>query len=235
VNPFTKEQLRELSARPDPALSLAVAGRLAEVLRRLPGYRQAQQVMIDPSPLLKQARINALVDGKVLIMPGPGLKEGFFRLEPYTIKFAQLAKAVSGRDLPDFGKRLASRAEIGSLAISLLIGEAWVVDRRGFFLGEGKGFFDLSVALLAELGGLAEDCRVVLAVAEAERQLNNLPVEPWDVGGDVLLTAEGEEVLDREEERRSPAIVWDVLSLDRIRRITPLWKLYVEQGRDQPV
>ncbi|NTV14136.1 MAG: 5-formyltetrahydrofolate cyclo-ligase [Desulfobulbaceae bacterium] len=232
MNPFSKEQLRELSARPDPALSLAVAGRLAEVLRRLPGYRQAQQLMIDPSPLLKQARINALVDGKVLIMPGPGLKEGFYRLEPYTIKFAQLAKAVSGRDLPEFGKRLASRVEIAGLKIALLIGEAWAVDRRGFFLGEGKGFFDLSVALLAELGGLAEGCRVVMAVADAERLINNLPVDPWDVGCEVLLTAEGEEPLSREG-APSPAIVWEALSLDRIKRITPLWKLYVEQGRDR--
>ncbi len=230
--PFSKEQLRELSARPDPALSLEVAGRLAEVLRRLPGYRQAKQVMIDPSPLLKQARINALVDGKVLIMPGPGLKEGFYRLDPYTTKFGQLSQAVSGRDLPDFGKRLASRQEIGGLEISLLIGEAWAVDRRGFFLGEGKGFFDLSVALLAELGGLAEGCRVVMAVTDLERLINNLPADPWDVACELLLTAEGEEPLSREGQL-SQGIVWDALSLDRIRRITPLWKLYVEQGRDK--
>lgn len=230
--PFSKEQLRELHDRPDSALSLAVAGRLAEVLRRLPGYRPAQQVMIDPSPLLKQARINALVDGKVLVMPGPGLKEGFYRLDPYTIKFGQLSQAVSGRDLPDFGKRLASRAEIGGLEISLLIGEAWAVDRRGFFLGEGKGFFDLSVALLAELGGLAEGSRVIMALVDADRLLNKLPADPWDVACDVLLTAEGEESLSREGELH-PAIVWEALSLDRIRRITPLWKLYVEQGRDR--
>lgn len=230
--PFSKEQLRELYDRPDAGLSLEQAGRLAERLRRLDGYRQAKQLFIDPSPLLKQARLNALVDGKVLIMPGPGLKDGFYRLDPYTIKFAQLGKAVNGRDLADFGKRLASRPEISGLGISLVIGEAWALDRRGFFLGEGKGFFDLSVALLAELGGLAEGFRVVMALADPERLINNLPVEPWDVGVDVLLTAEAEESLSREG-GHSPAIAWDVLTLDRVRRITPLWKLYVEQGRDR--
>jgi len=99
-------------------------------------------------------------------------------------------------------------------------------------LGEGKGFFDLSVALLAELGGLAEGCRVVMAVVDGERLINNMPSDPWDVGCDVLLTTEGEELMSREGELR-PAIAWEALSLDRIRRITPLWKLYVEQGRDR--
>lgn len=230
--PFTKEQLRELHGRPDADLSMELAGRLAERLRRLDGYRQAKQLFIDPSPLLKQARLNALLDGKVLIMPGPGLKDGFYRLDPYTIKFPQLAKAVNGRDLADFGKRLASRSEIAGLEISLVIGEAWALDRRGFFLGEGKGFFDLSVALLAELGGLAEGYRVVMALADLVRLINNLPPDSWDVGVDVFLTAEGEELLSREG-GAAPAIVWEALTLDRIRRITPLWKLYVEQGRDR--
>lgn len=233
MSAFSKEQLRELTTRPDSVASLAVAGRLAEVVRRLPGYRQAAQLMIDPSPLLKQARINALIDGKVLIMPGPGLKEGFYRLDPYTIKFPQLAKAVSGRDLPDFGKRLASRAELGVLEISLVIGEAWGVDRRGFFLGEGKGFFDLSVALLAELGALAAEWRLVMAVADPERLLNNLPDDPWDLQADLLLTPEGEEGVPGRTAAGRPTIVWEALSLDRIRRMTPLWKLYVEQGRDR--
>jgi len=230
--PFSKEQLRELHERPDAGLSLELAGRLAERLRRLDGYRQAKQLFIDPSPLLKQARLNALVDGKVLVMPGPGLKDGFYRLEPYTIKFTQLGKAVNGRDLPEFGNRLASREEIKGLEISLLIGEAWAVDRRGFYLGEGKGFFDLSVALLAELGGLVEGYRVVMALADPARLISNLPVESWDAGVDVLLTAEGDELLSRAG-GAPPAIVWDALTLDRIRRITPLWKLYVEQGRDR--
>lgn len=230
--PFTKEQLRELHDRPDADLSLELAGRLAERLRRLDGYRQAKQLFVDPSPLLKQARLNALVDGKVLIMPGPGMKDGFYRLDPYKIKFPQLAKAVNGRDLADFGKRLAAREEIAGLEISLLIGEAWALGRRGFFLGEGKGFFDLSVALLGELGGLAEGYRVVMALADPARLINNLPVDPWDVGCDVLLTAEGDELLSREG-GQPPAIVWEALTLDRIRRITPLWKLYVEQGRDR--
>lgn len=232
MSPFSKEQLRELHGRPDPEQSRQVSGRLAERLRRLDGYRQARQIYIDPSPLLKQARMNALADGKVLVMPGPGLKDGFYRLEPFTIGFGQLGKATSGHDLADFGQRLTSRAEIAALEISLAVGEAWAVDRRGFFLGEGKGFFDLALALLAELGGLAAGVRVILALAELDRLRDRLPVDPWDVAGELVLTPDGEEQLTREGETR-PGIVWEVLSLDRIRRITPLWKLYVEQGRDR--
>jgi len=232
VTIIDKNQVRSSCGPPESSRSLALAGQVAEQLRRLESYRQASGVYIDPSPLLKQARINALADGKLLIMPGPGLKEGFYCLDPFRTPFAKLALAAVGRDLPVFGRKITARREVSAFKIDLLIGEYWAVDRRGHGIGEGKGFFDLAVALLAELEGLADDCLVLVAVQERARMMAGLPVDPWDITGNAILTPNeiimaGQLLFDR------PSIVWDALTLDRIRRITPLWKLYVEQGRDR--
>lgn len=227
-----KNRARTSCGRPDPARSLALAGQVAEHLRRLEKYRQASQVFLDPSPLLKQARINVLVDGKILIMPGPGLKDGFYRLDPYRIPIAKLAQATVGRELPAFGQKITARSEATALKVDLLIGEYWAVDERGYGVGEGKGFFDLAVALLAELGGLADDCQILVAVQGRERLVAGLPFDPWDIAGHGILTPE-EVIMVGQLSPGRPRIVWDELVLDRIRRITPLWKLYVEQGRDR--
>lgn len=227
-----KNQARVSCGRPDSARSLALAGQVAEHVRRLDKYRQSSQVFIDPSPLLKQVRINALADGKILIMPGPGLKDGFYRLDPYRIPFAKLSLAATGRELPAFGQKITTRSEAALLNINLLIGEYWAVDKRGYGVGEGKGFFDLAVALLAELEGLADDFQVLVAIQDRVRLVADLSIDPWDIAGNSILTPEKVIMLD-ELSLAPPGIAWDFLTLDRIRRITPLWKLYVEQGRDR--
>lgn len=118
------------------------------------------------------------------------------------------------------------------LNINLLIGEYWAVDKRGYGVGEGKGFFDLAVALLAELEGLADDFQVLVAIQDRVRLVADLSIDPWDIAGNSILTPEKVIMLD-ELSLAPPGIAWDFLTLDRIRRITPLWKLYVEQGRDR--
>jgi 5-formyltetrahydrofolate cyclo-ligase len=231
MTPLDKNMVRSACGRPDQAVSLALAGQLAEQLRRLERYRRADRIYFDPSPLLKQARINALADGKVLVMPGPGLKEGFYCLEPYKIPFAKLALAVNGRELPTFGRKIADRQGAAGLELDLLVGEFWAVDDRGYGLGEGKGFFDLAVALLAEYAGLAKDCQVMAVLPDSARLVAGLPIEPWDVPASLILTPD-EVIPVSPVSTLRPVIVWEALTLDRIRRITPLWKLYVEQGRD---
>lgn len=227
-----KELLRQKCHRSTPAQVSASGGRIAEHLRRLERYRKASVVFIEPSLLLRQARINALADGKVLIIPGAGLKDGFYRLEPYRIPFSQLPRAVSGRELGSFGVKISSAKDFAGTLVNFMVREAWLADRRGYCLGEGKGFFDLSVAILNELGALDRDFQVAGVVRSSNLVIEEIPACEWDVAGDLLLTPDGvvEVVVG---DKRGPVIVWPALTLDRIRRITPLWKIYVEQGLDR--
>lgn len=223
TNILGKNELRDVSLPLPQEQILAVQGKLAEILRRSADYRLCRQIFIDPSLLLRQCRINALLDGKELIMPGAGLKEGFYLLKPFVIPFRKLLMGVTYAGLDYFGSRLSSM-EIASLDISLLIGESYAVDRQGYRLGDGQGFFDLAVAMLHEIGGLTENCQVIAAVDTRVKIVDNVPREPWDIQCTKILGPDGLEELSAS----SPVtgIFWDDLAMERIKRMSPLWKLH---------
>lgn len=229
---INKNKLREDSRYQSESTGIAVkkSGREAEQLRRQDVWRQAKQVFVGPAPLLAQIRINALLDGKDLIMPGPGLKQGFFLLKPYTVPFPKLSFAVTYAGLGKYGVRLADE-ELFRLRLDLFVTDALAVDINGFWLGEGHGYFDLSHALLTAKGGVSDAASVFGLVDEPGRLLQGeLDVDPWDVPLDRVLHPEGDISFRRPESWQS-FIEWDSLSLDRVRKITPLWKLY-EQERE---
>ena len=88
----------------------------AERLRRLDIYQQARTVMVPPDQAQLQVRINALLDGKRLIMATPGLRDGFYLLEKGTIKVKDLRGAARSSGVRRFGTGLATnRHEIGTV------------------------------------------------------------------------------------------------------------------------
>jgi len=196
---------------------------LAEALRSLPGYKERRRLFVGPAPRLKQVRINTLLDGKELLMPAPGLRDGFYLYRPLTIPFAKLPLAVTPKGMPRFARKLTT-GQLAGLAVDLLVDEALAVDRHGRVLGDGQGYFDLSLAILAATGALAADYQVVAVAAPQEPELT-LSADPWDLQADYLLNEQGLKRYSRPEEESPPKIFWEQLSPTRIKRITPLWQL----------
>jgi len=218
----TKEQWRqEFGDEPD----LLGAGKIAEALRRLEAYRQCRQLFVSPAPALAQIRINALLDGKELIVPGPGLKEGFYLLRPFQVPFTKLSLAVSLKGLPLHGQLLRHQ-ELGQYAIELLVTEALAIDARGNRLGDGNGFFDLACAILNQCGALVE--APLMLAAGGVRELEALPVDPWDVRLHALLGPQGAKFFA--PGTGLPGIDWRQLSMQRIKKMTPLWKEWERAG-----
>lgn len=203
-------------------------GKVAEAVRRLPEYRQSRQLFISPAPALAQLRINALLDGKELIMPGPGLKEGFYRLRPFLLPFAKLSLAVSLKGVPSHGQ-LVYHQDLAGLAIDLLLTEALAVDGQGHRLGDGSGFFDLACAILNHCQALTAT-PVIWAVGGAMAAAQ-LPVDPWDVRVHGLIGPQGGTFFPHRDPL--PAIDWQQLTMPRIKKMTPLWKEW-ERSKDLP-
>lgn len=194
-------------------------GKTAEALRRLDAYRRSRQVFIEPTAVLAQMRINALLDGKELIVPGPGLRDGFYRLMPFSVPFPKLSFAVSLKGVPVYGQLLPHQ-ELSRLDIGIMVAEALAVDASGVRLGDGSGFFDLACAILNHCGALTE-VSTVLAAAVVNRP-EQLPADSWDVRMDGVLDAQGAHFF--QHDRELPAIDWSHLVMQRIKRITPLWQ-----------
>lgn len=221
-----QEKLRaELASLKNIQFPPAQWGKAAERLRGLVQYRQAKQIFVAPSDPLKQIRINALLDGQVLIMPGPGLKEGFFMCPPHSVPFKSLGHAVTYKGMPKFFKRL-QWSELSGLAIDMAVTDAVAIDFKGGRLGDGKGFFDLAFAVLASLSSQTAQASLFAVVGKGQLLDVPLPRNPWDMRMDGVVTAEEVLQFTDAEARPAPAIYWDALPLKRIRKVSPLWEMY---------
>lgn len=202
------------------------SGKSAEIVRRLEKYRDAKRIFVGPTARLQQIRINALTDGKELLVPAPGLKEGFYLLTPYEIPFKSLSYAVGYKGLSQYGRRVAAE-ELCRVPVGLLLTDCLAVDPAGYFVGEGKGFFDLAVAILAELKGLSADVEAY-GLGEHEQLLGQeIEHAEWDVRLNGFITQEGIS-LNNAGTHAERKILWDMLPPKRIRKITPLWKLSMQ-------
>lgn len=164
------------------------AGKAAERLRRLPQYRAARVVAVMADPVLLQARINTLGDGKTLLAATPGLKQGLVRLTPQALPLPRRSIELRGHAMAQAGQVLRlPQARVGK--VDMLVAPALAVGDDGLILGDGRGLLDLTWALLLRLGAIQPSTPVVVLAAE-EMLLPLPPAQPWDLGADLALTPE---------------------------------------------
>jgi len=198
-------------------------GRVAEKLRKLEIYRDAATVFATPHGSLLQARINCLADGKNLLLPGPGIREGFFLLKSRTIPFKDISAAATYKGLEKYGQ-LLKKNNISKLQVDLLLTDSLIIDSAGGRVGDGNGFFDLSYAILQELDGLSLDTDILTFIQEEQISQGILPQNTWDIKMTGAITPK--QVLHFESLNQKAKIFWDALPHERIKRIDPLWKLF---------
>jgi 5-formyltetrahydrofolate cyclo-ligase len=203
-------------------------GRAAERLRRTPEYRGAQVIFCAPDRSLLQVRINALHDGKSLIVATPGLRGGFVLLERGRLPFHRLAQVVSARGFQRHGRPLRLVGE--RFEVDLLVTGALAVDDHGRRLGKGAGFFDLECALLAQAGWLS-DRSIAAALVHEEQVVEAAPAGAHDVAVQLIVTPESL--------RRTGAALLPIPGLlpdrldDRRRHLPPVREL-LGRGRRRP-
>ena len=95
-------------------------GKIAEKIRKTIIYRDAKKVFATPHDSLHQVRTNCLADGKNLLMPGPGIREGFFLLKARSVPFKNIPLAVTYKGLEKYGQPLKD-SSISELQADLLL------------------------------------------------------------------------------------------------------------------
>ncbi|ADK84849.1 5-formyltetrahydrofolate cyclo-ligase [Desulfarculus baarsii DSM 2075] len=180
------------------------AGKAAQRLRSLQEYRLARTIAVTPEPVLLQARINALQDGKSLLAATPGLKQGLVRLGPEMVPFGKRAKDLRGGALFGAGRPLRLPQDKPG-RVDMLVCAAMAVDGRGRMLGDGRGLLDLFHAILRALGSLGDRAKVVVLVDTAQ-VVAELPQDPWDARADVIVTPDEVIRLEHGEARPNPGL-----------------------------
>ncbi|MDF2955887.1 MAG: 5-formyltetrahydrofolate cyclo-ligase [Candidatus Alkanophagales archaeon MCA70_species_2] len=195
----------------------------ASLLRTLDVYKDAARIFVPPDAAQYHVRLNALKDGKVVIMATPALAEGFYELDPTAVDEKVWRLAVRSKEVFKYGRRLKTSLEdIGK--VDLMVTGAVAVSRGdGCRIGKGTGFFDLEYAILKEIGSVGETTPII-AVVHDSQVFDELPHDKNDVAVNFIVTPS--QIIKIEKPRKRPVgIDWKRIDNSRILKIRPLMEL----------
>lgn len=194
-----------------------------DAARRILGlreYRGARVVKVSPDSPQRYIRYRCLVDGKVLVMPTPRLREGFLLLDPSRVPKRAYQEASTIRGAFRWGVKVKP----GDLpTIDLIVVGSVAVSKDGRRIGKGGGYGELEYAILRELGKVGENTPIASNVHELQ-VFDELPANPYDLTLDYVATPKR---LIRCEGRgaRPPGIIWELLDPEKLEEIPLLREL----------
>jgi len=194
--------------------------RAAQRLRSIKAYQEAATIMAAPDQVLVQARINALADGKDVVLATPGLRGGFVCLKTKRIRVRDRPEAVKGSMAGKYG--LATKtAHLPRM--DFMVTGAVAVDAHGRRLGKGQGFFDLEYLILLNADKIDPEVTVAALVHDLQI-VDEVPAEMGDVAVDLIVTP-NRVLLAADRPVRPSEINWSRLPHQKVRRMTPLFEL----------
>lgn len=169
---------------PNHADAEAAAARLAAH----PWFRAARVLKCNPDTPHRPVRLAALRAGKVVFMAVPRLTTPapFLRLDGARLSPSALDQAATPAGAAALGTPTAVR---DVPRIDLVVAGCVAVTPTGDRLGKGGGYADLEWGLLTETGAIHPGTRVATS-AHALQLVDHLPMEPHDVGFDLVAFAD---------------------------------------------
>lgn len=156
----------------------------ASALTELDVFKKARRVKVNPDAPQRPVRFNALLQGKVLYMPTPRLREGFLVLDSTTIpkNARKLAASIGGAF--KYGEKLglSDLSQVDAIVVGSV-----AVSQNGARVGKGEGYSEIEYAILRQLGVVDERTKVLTTVHDVQ-VVNAIPVEEHDVPVDVIMT-----------------------------------------------
>ncbi|MBU7043200.1 MAG: RNA 2'-phosphotransferase [Theionarchaea archaeon] len=156
------------------------AGKAAARLTKLREYREAPVIFVAPDTPQKPVRMQALRDGKTVVMPTPRLKSGFLVISPQKGKEKH---AASIRGAFAHGKKVPVER---IPPIAFVVQGAVAVDRGGNRVGKGGGYGDREIALLQKHEKISQ-AQIAVTVHDVQ-VVEFLPQDRWDFTVDIIVT-----------------------------------------------
>jgi len=206
--------------------SVATGRRVAE----LPEFKAAKVVKVNPDTPQKSVRIATLEAGKVLYVPQPRLRTGFFsRIVPGTVARHKFNFAATAGGMKQLAEPLGldDRTKIDIV----VVGSTAVNPETGARVGKGEGFAELEYGMLRQLGMIDESTPVITCVHDSQVVTEGLPppgqvLMTHDVPVDIIVTPE--RIIRVDPAKRLPkptGIYWNLLSKQKLSQIRVLQKL----------
>lgn len=185
----------------------------AAQLRNSPLYREAEVLKVGPDSPLLPVRVQALRDGKTILLPAPRLRGGFLVLDPKRIPAAEVRRAASLRHAASYGEETA----VADLPpVQLVVAGSVAVTRDGARAGKGEGYSDIEYGILRALG----HPEIPVATVVHPLQILDDPAErfepePHDLSVDLIATP-AEWFATRTPYPKPDGIDWERLPPERL-------------------
>ena len=183
-------------------------------------YRKARVVKVSPDSPQRYIRYRCLLDGKILIMPTPRLREGFLILNPSKINRRNYEYASTIRGAFIYGEKILPEH---LPRIDLIVTGSVAVTKNGLRLGKGGGYSELEYAILMEYDKVERSTPIATNVHDLQI-VEWLPREAYDLTVDIITTPTKIIKVKGRAERPS-GIIWNLLTDEKIREIAILERL----------
>lgn len=206
-------------------------------LAQLPEFQAATVVKVNPDTPQKSVRVATLEAGKVLYVPQPRLRTGFFsRIMPGQVEAGKFNFAATAGGMKQLAQPmdLSDRTRIDIV----VVGSSAVNPENGARIGKGEGFAELEYGMLRQLGLIDESTPVVCTVHDSQVVTENMPppgkgMMKHDVPVDIIVTPTQTIRVDPAKRLPKPTgIYWDLLSREKLSQIRVLQKLKEQIERE---
>lgn len=148
-------------------------------LQSIDEYKDAHVIMISPDSPQTPVRRLALLDGKLLVMPTPGLKSGYLIIRPERVKGKE-KEASTIRGAFKHGELTNAPP-----TLDLIVEGSVAVDLDGYRLGKGKGFGDREISLAEDI---AKKSIIIVTTVHDIQIVDFVPREEHDKRVDIIIT-----------------------------------------------
>jgi len=194
------------------------AEKAAEKLNKVPAFRKAERIKVNPDSPQNAVRAKVIKEGKVLFMPTPRLRKGFLRIKPKKVPEGKEKKATTIKHSNVYGDHVEPE---DMKDIDMVVAGSVAVTENGKRVGKGGGYSDLEYAILRELD-LGEP--EVLTTVHPIQVVDDLPHEKHDVPLDWILTPE--KIVETNTSLEKPSgIEWELLDEDALKEMPVLKKI----------
>ncbi|MEM2872745.1 MAG: 5-formyltetrahydrofolate cyclo-ligase [Nitrososphaerales archaeon] len=142
-------------------------------------YKDASFIMVGPDSPQAPVRRLALLDGKLLVMPSPGLESGYLIIRPSRVKGKE-KEASTIRGAFKYGESTNAPPPL-----DLIVEGSVAVDLDGYRLGKGKGFGDREISLAEDI---AKKSITVVTTIHDIQIVDFVPREEHDKKVDIIVT-----------------------------------------------
>lgn len=198
--------------------------RCAERVRQLDAYSLDAPIFITPDNSTEALRMQAMVDGKTILMTTYGIRRGFLQLDSTTVPAHDRRYAATLDGMDTFARPVPLEELRDGPTIKLLVTGGSAVSANGVRFGKGHGYFDLEWAMLSEIGRVDETSQVADVVHDCQFVNETLQGEDHDVQVDWIVTPT-ETVQVTNHGRVIGHVRWDLLAGTELEFLPPINEL----------